>query len=248
MTLRQGQPGVSAAAPSGAAVATASTRTGMPFRCAMPASRSRPAGSDGASRFTFTPPASFASRQPPRCPQPCGSATVPGVISSVTSTGTSTEPDSEVSARNVAIPEAGRRGVVGMDPQRLRAPAAHQQGRVVHPGVVRAQLAQADQPQRKVRRRAVRRTPAGRSRRARPRRRRARDCRSGARGSPSTPVAMWSSSTTPCGERATFAATGRSGADRTSRRPGPCAAPASIRRRGDTRSPSRASMRSGRSE
>ena len=94
--FRQGQPGSLPARRGSACGATASTRTGIPFRCAMPASRSRPAGSDGASWFTFTPPASFASRHPPRCPQPCGSATVPGVISSVTSTGTSTEPDSDV--------------------------------------------------------------------------------------------------------------------------------------------------------
>ena len=64
--------------PASATSATASTRTGMPFRCAMPASRSRCSGPDGASWFTFAPPALFASCQPPRCPQPCGSATVPG--------------------------------------------------------------------------------------------------------------------------------------------------------------------------
>ena len=78
---------------AGAADATGSRLTGIPFRKAMPASGSRSSGSADASRLTFTPPAALASYQPPRWPQPCGSATVPGVISSVTSTGTSTAPD-----------------------------------------------------------------------------------------------------------------------------------------------------------
>ena len=47
-------------APS-AAAATASRRTGIPFRCAMPASRSRSSGSEDASRLTFAPPAALAT-------------------------------------------------------------------------------------------------------------------------------------------------------------------------------------------
>ena len=94
---------------------------------------------------------------------------------------------------------------------------------------------------------AVRRARAGRSHRARPRRRRARGGRNGARGRPARPVAMWSSSTMPCGERATFferqagaaqaePVAGRAGAQH-ARRSGAAARCAS---------PSRASTRSGR--
>ena len=72
--------------------ATGSTRTGMPLRNAMPASGSRSPASALASRLKFTPPAAFAIFQPPRWPQPCGSATTPAIISSVTLTGTSTAP------------------------------------------------------------------------------------------------------------------------------------------------------------
>ena len=59
----------------------------------MPASRSRSSGSELASRLKFAPACSLASCQPPRWPHPCGSATAPGVISSVTFTGTVTAPD-----------------------------------------------------------------------------------------------------------------------------------------------------------
>ena len=58
-------------------------------------------------------------------------------------------------AREGAVRKVGRGGVAGMDAQRVRAAAAHQQRRVVHPGVVRAQLAQADQAERELRRCAV---------------------------------------------------------------------------------------------
>ena len=47
--------------------------------------------------------------------------------------------------------------VRGIDPQRLLAPAAHQDRRVVHPRVVGSKLAQADQQQREVRVAAVHR-------------------------------------------------------------------------------------------
>ncbi len=102
----------------------------------MPASASRSSGAPLASRFTFTPALALASCQPPPWPQPCGSATAPGVISSVTATGTSTAPDFDSSRRGAAVLEPVCRGVVGVDPQRLDAVAAHQQRRVVHPRVV----------------------------------------------------------------------------------------------------------------
>jgi hypothetical protein len=41
-------------------------RTGMPFRWAIPARRSRSPGAPPLSRFTFAPPCWFARRQPPR--------------------------------------------------------------------------------------------------------------------------------------------------------------------------------------
>ena len=141
-----------ASRPGAAWPATGSTRTGMPFRNAMPASGSRSVGV-GATRAgsTFAPPAALASCQPPRWPQPCGSATVPGrhLVGDL---------DRHLDRARAATRSAPRspsaspcaRGVVGMHPQRVRAPAAHQQRRVVHPRVVRAQLAQADQPQREV--------------------------------------------------------------------------------------------------
>ena len=47
---------------------TASSRTGIPFRNAIPASRSRSSGSEEASRLTLTPPAAFGVRQPPSVP------------------------------------------------------------------------------------------------------------------------------------------------------------------------------------
>ena len=141
-------------------------RSGTPSRPAArgPRARRSPAGS--RSRRAC----SLASRQPPRWPQPCGSATVPGVISSVTLTRHVDRAGLRLEPRLAAVLETVRRGVVGMDAQRMLAAAAHQQRRVVHPRVVGAQLAQADQPQREARVVAVgRRQPRelGRDRRRR---------------------------------------------------------------------------------
>ena len=65
------------------AAATGSSRTGIPFRNAIPASRSRSSGSEEASRLTFAPPAALATCQPPLWPQPWGTAIVPRLTSSV---------------------------------------------------------------------------------------------------------------------------------------------------------------------
>ena len=101
-------------APS-AAAATASRRIGMPFRCAIPASRSRSAGSDEASRLTFAPPAAAATRQPPAWPQPCGTATVPRLTSSVTASVELDRPVRGADPAALAVGEPERLGVVGVD-------------------------------------------------------------------------------------------------------------------------------------
>ena len=67
-------PAALAAPPAGPAPAAPGSRSGRPSRPA----RSRSSGSPLASRFTFAPACALASCQPPRWPQPCGSATVPG--------------------------------------------------------------------------------------------------------------------------------------------------------------------------
>ena len=215
----------------------------------MPASGSSRPGR-AASRLTLTPPASLASCQPPRWPQPCGSATVPGVISSVTFTGTSTAPLARRAGTTCRRPRAGGRGVLGVDAQRVRAAAAHQQRRVVHPRVVRAQLAQADQPQRESPGRGRSPRPAGRPPaigRARCTRLVVVRTRSG-----STPVGIWSARTMPCGcarslaersaraaqaeqvaGRARCAAAGRPGAGASAARPGAPAPQRPGRCRGD---------------
>ena len=171
-------------------------RTGMPFRNAIPASRSRSSGSPLASGFTFTPAFSFASRQPPLWPQPCGSATAPGshlvghLHRQVDRRPTSTRSAPRRRPRARARPR--RRDARA----RVRAAAAHQQRRVVHPRVVGAQLAQPDQPQRERRVVAARRRPGASSPRSR--RARAEPLRRW-RIFASTPVRTWSASTIPCG-------------------------------------------------
>ena len=128
------------------AAATGSRRTGIPLRKAIPARRSRSSGAALESAFTFAPPAPFARRQPPRCPQPCGTATVPGLISSVTFTGNSIAPSSTTRARALRPRARGarrRRDARGAECGRRASRAAS-----CHPGVVRAQLAQPDQPHR----------------------------------------------------------------------------------------------------
>ena len=84
-------------AASRAASATASSLTGMPLRKAIPASRSRSSGSEEASWLTLAPPAALAVRQPPSCPQPWGTATVPRATSSVSRAVSSISPWAEPS-------------------------------------------------------------------------------------------------------------------------------------------------------
>ncbi len=166
----------------------------------MPASGSTSAISVDISRLTLAPPgpapasspspapASLATRQPPLplWPQPCGTATTP----CLTSVGQHRrELDLAMGGGDphaVALGDAERLGIGRVDPRRLRAAATVEQRRVVHPRVLRAQLAHADQPQREagVRRRARR---AARS----PRRSRAH------RGAPCDPRARRSSRERP---------------------------------------------------
>ena len=138
------------------------SRSGAPSRRA---ARGR-SGSEGASWFTFAPPASLASFQPPRWPQPCGSATVPARhLVRDHRPAPRTAPDSDVMRAMSAVVERRRRAASsGWMRSACVAAAAHQQRRVVHPGVVRAQLAQADQAQREVAARRRSRTPAARPR------------------------------------------------------------------------------------
>ncbi len=146
-------------------------------------------------------------------------------------------PARDSSVARLAVLEPAGRGVVGMHAQRLHPAAAHQQRRVVHPGVVRAQLAQADQQQREVR--VVLRRPAGgRARRAISAGASCRRLRGVRSFAPSTPVATCSASTTPCGclrQRAQREA--RRGAGRTGRPRGPVRSSRSISVRGRSRRP-----------
>ena len=85
------------------------------------------------------------SRTPLRpCPQPCGTLTTPGIIVSVISTGSSIAPRAVATFARGAVGEPARRGVVGMDQQRAARRALHEPLAVVHPRVVRAQVAAAD--------------------------------------------------------------------------------------------------------
>ena len=106
-------------------------------------------GLGAVSRFTFAA-VLVGDFQPPLWPQPCGSATTPGVISSRDAcTGTVDRRRSWTRAAPRRRPRARAGGVVGLI--RSAGPrAAHQQRRVVHPRVVGAQLTHADQPQREV--------------------------------------------------------------------------------------------------
>ena len=56
-------------------------------------------------------------------PQPCGTLTTPGMMASVTSTGTSRRPTRERTRAGRAVGEAEAGGVVGMHPQRAARPA-----------------------------------------------------------------------------------------------------------------------------
>ena len=66
---RQGAAATAAGLASGS-VRAGEARTGMPFRCAIPASRSRSSGAEPASTFTFVPAWRLASCKPPRASLP----------------------------------------------------------------------------------------------------------------------------------------------------------------------------------
>ena len=114
--------------------------------CSRPRARGRPTG--GCPGLSW--------------PQPCGRDTTPGIISSLTSTGTSTLPASRRDAGRLAVDEADARRVVGVDEQRAAVLALHEHLHVVHPRVVRAQVAAAHEHERRRRSRLeARRAAAG---------------------------------------------------------------------------------------
>ena len=118
----------------------------MPFSTAFPDSGSTCDSS--ASTLLFTPACAEATpiRTPSASwPHPCGIETTPGMISSVTSTGTSIAPDADVDRRVLAVGQPEPLRVVGVHVQRAALLALHERRQVVHPRVVRAQLAPADQ-------------------------------------------------------------------------------------------------------
>ena len=125
-------------------------------------------GDSSASMLLFAPACAAATlilASGSSWPQPCGMLTTPGMIPSVTSTGTSIEPRSDVTCARPPSSSPSRSASSGWTCAVQRSLPAHEVGDVVHPGVVRAQLAAADQHHAAVAVRA-RATRAGARRRA----------------------------------------------------------------------------------
>ena len=131
----------------GAAARTGASSTGMPFSTALPEGTSTAISS--ASRLLLAPGCAAATSS---CasgsswPQPCGMLTTPGMIASVTSTGTSTA----AALRRHAARGRRPRGRAARRRRDARASCSGPCPRtrlrhVVHPGVVGAQLAPPDQ-------------------------------------------------------------------------------------------------------
>ena len=130
-------------------VTSRSTSIGTPVSQAIPDSASTSSGSLEVNSLTLAPPAALATCQPPpRCPQPCGMATVPATMSSVSVAGSAILPNGERTATSSpsAIPRFAASSMCISGPR--PAVAAHQQRSVVHPRVLRAGITHADQPQR----------------------------------------------------------------------------------------------------
>ena len=126
--------------------AAGATSTGIPFSTAFPDSGST--SDSSASTLLLTPAWAEATliRTPAASwPQPCGIETTPGMIPSVTSTGASSEPVGRAHRGPPAVAEPEPLRVVGVDVERAALLALHERGQVVHPRVVRAQLAAADE-------------------------------------------------------------------------------------------------------
>ena len=77
-------------------------------------------------------------------PQPCGRLTTPGIISSLISTSASIERPPCADARAAAVGEPEARGVGRVDERGAAERPLREHRQVVHPAVVRAQLAPAD--------------------------------------------------------------------------------------------------------
>ncbi len=207
------------------------TSTGIPFSTALPDSGST--SDSSASTLLFTPACADATpiRTPSASwPQPCGIDTTPGMIVVGHLDRRLERAGGRAHARAAAVGEAEPLGVVRVHVERAALLALHERRQVVHPRVVRAQLAAADQDHAAV--------PLARRARARSR-------------STSATIGSGASSTLPDGVRSSPAAAARAGrgrrragSARARRASGPPGRRRSRRRRGPTRS-RKSSIRSG---
>ena len=85
-------------------------------------------------------------------PQPWGRLTTPGRTASVTSTGTTISPAADRRRTRRAVGDTSVGRVVGVDVQRAAVLALHEDRQVVHPRVVRTQVAPADEDELRMRR------------------------------------------------------------------------------------------------
>ena len=132
----------------GRGYARARTWQGTPLTTWVLLGMSRSSG--GLSRFEFTPGWALAtpSRVPGSpCPQPCGSDTTPGIISSVTSTGTDSLRSEVLTSTSPPSASPIRAASSGWISSVQRSRPAHQRRDVVQPGVVGAQMPPAGQQQ-----------------------------------------------------------------------------------------------------
>ena len=138
------------------------------------------------------------------CPWPWGRLTTPRIIASLSSTGTSTAPTRERTRARPPAREAEGAGVLRVHEQRAALLALRERGQVVHPRVVRAQVAASDQHEGAARARARRGRARGAPRRRRAGPERARSRRSRWRASPGSRGARGPRST-PCSAARSFA-------------------------------------------
>ena len=152
----------------------------------------------------MAPPAALAVSQPPWWPHPCGTAIVPAIdlvgdprlgLDLAVRGG---DPDA------VAVADPGRVGVGGVEPGAVDPVAGHQLLGVVHPRVVGAELAQADQPQREALVAVARPRRSGRPRRRSRAGRGGRACRRGGSCPPGRRARARRRGRSPCGASASL--------------------------------------------
>ena len=169
---------------AGTGALTGASSTGIPFSTALPESAS--SSSSSASMLLLVPGVLGGDPHelgPPGAswPQPWGRLTTPGMIASVTSTGAYDRPRARADLGLLAVDELVAVGVVGVDVKRALRRSLDEQRQVVHPRVVRAKIAAADEHERR-RCAASARSPARAARRRRrAARARARSSRSAVR-------------------------------------------------------------------